>query len=162
MKSDLKAAKQLRLVEWKRVIFPQVTAVWSYRIAHALRASGHPWMSLVVWMIGQTLTGADIDPSAEIGPGFFINHSHGIIIGPARIGADVRLFGSNTIGHGRGGLFPSIGDRVIMHARSSVFGAVTVGDDAEVFAHAMVIHDVAPGAVVMGVPARERQRDATV
>ena len=54
--------------------------------------------------------------------------------------------------HGSGPIV--IGDRVFLGQRSVVLGGVTIGDGATVGAHAVVTRDVAPGQIVVGVPAR--------
>ena len=54
--------------------------------------------------------------------------------------------------HGTGPV--TIGDNVFLGQRVVVLGGVTIGDGATVAAHAVVTRDVAPGAVVGGVPAR--------
>lgn len=55
------------------------------------------------------------------------------------------------------GLLPSpiaIGARAILGPGACVLRGITVGDDAEVGAHAVVTHDVPAGGRVEGVPAR--------
>jgi serine O-acetyltransferase len=42
-----------------------------------------------------------------------------------------------------------------------LLGGITVGDDAAIGANAVVTNDVAPGAVVVGVPAREISREGS-
>ncbi len=54
--------------------------------------------------------------------------------------------------HGTGPI--TIGDGVFLGQRAIVLGGVTIGDGATVGAGAVVTRDVAPGAVVAGVPAR--------
>jgi UDP-2-acetamido-3-amino-2,3-dideoxy-glucuronate N-acetyltransferase len=50
-----------------------------------------------------------------------------------------------------------IGDRATIGSGAIVMGGVTIGEDALVGAGAVVTRDVAPGEVVVGVPARARQ-----
>jgi acetyltransferase-like isoleucine patch superfamily enzyme len=51
-----------------------------------------------------------------------------------------------------------IGDRVFIGANATINMGVSIGDEAIVGAGAVVTHDVAPRAVVAGVPAREVSR----
>ncbi|HET8929734.1 MAG TPA: acyltransferase [Acidimicrobiales bacterium] len=48
----------------------------------------------------------------------------------------------------------TIGDGVWIGERVSIIGGVTIGDRATIGAASVVTHDVPPGAVVAGVPAR--------
>jgi serine O-acetyltransferase len=61
-----------------------------------------------------------------------------------------------TLGRSRGDSeeMPTIGDDVQILAGAKVFGGITVGDGAVIGANAVVLHDVPPGAVMVGVPAR--------
>jgi len=47
---------------------------------------------------------------------------------------------------------PTLGDRVIVGAGAKVIGALTIGDGARVGANSVVIHDVPPDTIVVGVP----------
>jgi serine O-acetyltransferase len=62
------------------------------------------------------------------------------------------LLGSTFHRPGKTG-FPTIGDNVEIWAKASVLGPIEVGDGAVIGAHALVLHDVPPGAVARGVPA---------
>ncbi|MCZ8256014.1 MAG: serine acetyltransferase, partial [Polaromonas sp.] len=51
-------------------------------------------------------------------------------------------------------LRPVIGNHVVLGAGAKVIGRVTIGDYAKVGANAVVLQDVPPYAVAVGVPAR--------
>ncbi len=52
-----------------------------------------------------------------------------------------------------------IGDYVRIGAGAKILGNIHIGDFAVIGANAVVVKDVAPGAVVGGIPAREIRRD---
>jgi serine O-acetyltransferase len=81
-----------------------------------------------------------------------------MVLGARAIGDDVHLRHNTTFGvlnrRELGGK-PIIGNRVDVGVGACVLGAVTVGDDAVVGPNSVVLRDVPPGAVVMGIPARQ-------
>ena len=139
-------------------LFPHLFAVASYRLAHALGTRGLAPLARLVQIISLMLTGAELDWRAEIGPGLFLEHPHGV-----EIGDGVRMGSNNVLGlavllgstfHHRDKTgFPTIGNNVEIWAKASVLGPVHVGNRAIVGAHALVMHDVPAGAVARGVPA---------
>src|SRR5690606_15274290 len=57
---------------------------------------------------------------------------------------------------------PTVRDRAIIGSGAQVLGPITVGEDARVGANAVVVRDVAPGATVVGIPAKSiLPRDAS-
>src|SRR5262245_40257707 len=107
--------------------------------------------------------GIDIPTATKIGAGFKINHFGGIFINVnCVIGQHCSVAPGVILGKGRGG-YPTLSDRVYVHAGAKVFGAVTVGHGATVGANAVVTRDVKPADVVGGAPARSlRSRSATL
>lgn len=109
----------------------------------------------------QILAGIELPCEAEVGRGCRIDHFGGIIVsGYARIGDDSVLRQGVTIGlrHVDDPVAPRIGDRVDIGAGAKLLGPITIGDDAVIGANAVVIEDVPPGALAVGVPARIRPR----
>ena len=51
-------------------------------------------------------------------------------------------------------LRPTIGDSVTLGAGAKILGSLSIGDGAKVGANAVVLQDVAPEGVAVGVPAR--------
>ena len=53
-----------------------------------------------------------------------------------------------------------LGSNIDIGAGAKIIGGVTIGDSARVGANAVVVHDVAAGSTVVGIPAKPvRQRD---
>ncbi|HVR29244.1 MAG TPA: serine O-acetyltransferase [Thermoanaerobaculia bacterium] len=138
-------------------------AVVLHRLAHACRRRGIPVLGPLFARLSLFLTGVDIAPGAEIGPGLLISHGVGIVIGGyARIGAGATLLHQVTIGGpypSRRREMPTIGDQVFLAAGAKVIGAVRVGDRVFVGAGAIVTQDVPDDSVVVaagGVEIRPR------
>lgn len=136
--------------------YPGVHAVWAYRIAHWLWGRRLRLAARLLSEVARMATGVDIHPGATLGPGLFIDHATGVVIGETtEVGADVTLYQGVTLGatsRGRGKRHPTIGDRVVIGAGAKVLGPVTVGADAVIGANAVVVRPVPAGAVVAGVP----------
>lgn len=142
--------------------YPGLHAVWGYRIAHALWTRGFKLAGRLISHWIRFLTGIEIHPGATIGPGFFIDHGMGVVIGEtAEIGADVTMYHGVTLGGTsleKGKRHPTIGDRVVIGAGAKVLGAITIGHDTRIGANAVVVKSVPPNAVVVGVPGQNIAR----
>ncbi len=116
----------------------------------------------VVSVFMQVLTGNEIPPTPEIGPGLMIWHSGGIVIhGATKIGEQCTLHHGVTIGiRYRGGNTPVIGNRVDFGAYAQVLGGVTIGDDCTIGAMAVVLNDIPAGATAVGIPAAPLTKNA--
>ena len=99
------------------------------------------------------LTGVDIAPAAEIGPGLRISHGVGLVIGAhAKVGADCLLMHGITLGAPtleRIGDMPTLGDRVVVGAGAKILGGITVGDDVLVGVNTVVTRDVPANSKVL-------------
>jgi serine O-acetyltransferase len=123
------------------------------RIVRILARTAHFASSRLV----ETITGISIADRASIGPGLYIGHFGGVIIGAATVGENCNLSHGVTIGRsGRIGQFgrPTLGDRVWIGPGAVITGAVTIGEDAVVGANAVVTKSVPARAAALGVPAR--------
>lgn len=101
------------------------------------------------------VTGADIPLNCQLGGGLMIPHPNGVVIHPkAVVGINCLLFQQVTIGQVHGGGVPTLGDYVDVGAGAKILGNIVVGTRARVGANAVVLHDVPPGATVVGIPAK--------
>ncbi len=77
-------------------------------------------------------------------------HSESVIGRNCSVGQQVTIGGGNSRYPG----VPVIGDNVHMHKGAIIYGGITVGDNAEIGANAVVNKPVPDNAVVAGVPAK--------
>ncbi|MFK4298184.1 serine O-acetyltransferase [Arthrobacter sp. GAS37] len=168
LKEDLQAAKTQdpaasNLVE-VALVYSGVHAIWSHRLAHALWQRPHlRGLARVISQVSKTLTGIEIHPGATIGRRLFIDHGTGIVVGEtAEIGDDVLMYQGVTLG-GRAlsktKRHPTIGDHVMLGAGAKILGPITIGNDSAVGANAVVVRDVPPRSVAIGIPATSRRKD---
>ncbi|HYD31609.1 MAG TPA: serine O-acetyltransferase, partial [Azospirillaceae bacterium] len=138
--------------------YPGIHAILMYRVAHAAWNRGLRWWARFLSYIARMITNVDIHPAARIGRRFFIDHGACVVIGEtAEIGDDVMLYHGVTLGgtalhHGK--RHPTLEDGVIVGAGAKVLGAITIGRGARVGSNAVVVSEVAPGATVVGIPAK--------
>ncbi len=137
-------------------------ALTLYRLARRAKALGVPVVPALLRKAIHLVSHAYVPEGAEIGEGTQLGYGGlGVVIHEqAKIGRHCLISQGVTIG-GRGGRpgVPVIGDYVRIGAGAKILGDLKVGDFAVVGANAVVTRDVAPGAVVAGVPARELRRD---
>lgn len=144
------------------VFKPGFQAVLLYRIAHALFRLGCLYPAWFISRLNQMLTGAEIEFNATIGPGLFIAHPSGIVVGRGtRLGTHTTLFQNVTFGarswHPNDiGRFPHVGDNCFFCANAVVVGAIDIGDNCVIAAGTVVSCDVEAGSLAVGVPAQVR------
>jgi serine O-acetyltransferase len=158
-----------RLAPLRFGLFSQgLWATAAYRTDHYVRYRRHSRLlgvlSSVLHLLVQALTGIQIDVHAHIGPGLKIPHGGKIVIGPVRVGRNCDIYQGVTLGgdmsmstfddRNASSGFPVLGDRVWVGPGAVIAGKVTVGDDVAVGANSLLVRNVPPRGVVIGVPAR--------
>ena len=94
-----------------------------------------------------------IRKSCTIGRGAFIQHGFGSVIN-GTIGDNCWINQQVTIGfNADSGCRPILGNNVRIAAGAKVLGGITVHDNVIIGANAVVVKDVLPNCVVVGVPA---------
>jgi serine O-acetyltransferase len=140
--------------------YPGLHAVWLHRLAHMLWRDGFFLLARGVSHFSRWLTGIEIHPGAQIGAGLFIDHGMATVIGEtAEIGENVTLYHNVTLGGvswEKVKRHPTLEDHVVVGAGAQILGPIRVGAHSRIGANSVVIRDVPPNSVVVGVPGRFR------
>ncbi|WP_214465881.1 serine O-acetyltransferase EpsC [Microbacterium flavescens] len=144
------------------LLYPGLHAIWAHRVWHALWRRRVRFVARAGSQITRWLTGIEIHPGAQIGRRFFIDHGMGVVIGEtAEVGDDVMLYHGVTLG-GRqregGKRHPTLEDGVAVGAGAKILGPIRIGAGSVVGANAVVTKDAPADSVLVGVPAKPRQR----
>jgi len=141
-------------------------AVWWHRWHHWLWTHGLKFPARAGSQVTRFFTGIEIHPGATIGRRFFIDHGMGVVIGEtAEIGDDVMMFHGVTLGgrsmqhHKR---HPTVRDGVTIGAGAQVLGPIVIGERSVIGANAVVVKDVPPDSVAVGIPAVVKPRKVIV
>jgi len=143
------------------LVKPGVQALIFYRFYHMLYKIKLRLLAEFLSRVNFFFNGAEIDPRAEIGSGFKIWHSSGVIIGRGvKIGDNVSIFSNVVIGglghsifhHGEPG-YPVIGNNVILYTNTTILGPLRIGDNSTIGAHSLVLDSIPDNCMAAGSPA---------
>jgi serine O-acetyltransferase len=159
MARDPAARSRLEVV----LCYPGVHALALHRLAHRLWGAGWLVTARFVSHVSRFLTGIEIHPGARIGHGVFIDHGMGVVMGEtAEVGDDVTLYQGVTLGGTslkREKRHPTLERNVVVGTGAAIIGAITVGAGTRIGAGSVVVTEVPPDSVVVGVPGKVIYRD---
>jgi len=159
MARDPAARSRLEVV----LCYPGVHALALHRLAHRLWGAGWYVSARLVSHVSRFLTGIEIHPAARLGEGVFIDHGMGVVIGEtAEVAENVTLYQGVTLGGTslkREKRHPTLERDVVVGTGAAVMGAITVGEGTRIGAGSVVVRDVPPNSVVVGVPGKVISRD---
>ncbi|NER13737.1 serine acetyltransferase [Leptobacterium flavescens] len=121
-------------IEEVYLAYPGFFAIAIYRLSHEFYKIGLPLIPRLMTEYAHKLTGVDINPGAQIGRSFFIDHATGIVIGETAVIKDnVKIYQGVTLGalsvsknlknikrH------PTVEDNVTIYANAIILGGETV------------------------------------
>ena len=147
------------------LLYPSFHVLVFHRFAHPLWQAGFRTLARWLMQLARWLSGIEIHPAARIGPGFFIDHGMGVVIGETSVvGENVTLYHGVTLGGTMPAVdasaqrhvkrHPTLGDNVIVGAGAQILGPIDVGRCARVGGNSVVTRNVPEGVTVVGVPAR--------
>ncbi len=137
--------------------YPGFYAIAIYRLSHELYKFELPLVPRLMTEYAHKLTGVDINPGAQIGDSFFIDHATGVVIGETAIIRDhVKIYQGVTLGalsvrkdmrnvkrH------PTIEDNVTIYANATILGGNTIiGANSVIGGNAWVTASVPENSIV--------------
>ena len=145
------------------LLYPGYKAIRNHRKAHWFFKHKMFFIARAISQRTSKRTGIEIHPGAQIGRRFFIDHGTGIVIGETTIiGDDVTLYQGVTLGgtgKDMGKRHPTLGNNVLVGAGAKVLGPLTVGDNTNIAAGAVVLDNIPENSTAVGVPARVVRRN---
>ena len=156
--------------------YPGFYATAVHRVAHRLCELGVQLLPRMMSEHAHSRTGIDIHPGATIGPGFFIDHGTGVVIGETcTIGRRVKLYQGVTLGalsfakDADGNLVkgvkrhPDVEDNVVIYAGATILGGATrIGHDSVIGGNVWLVHSVPPHSKVLNAQPSPRVRSPGV
>jgi len=142
---------------------PGFSASILYRLSRAVLGKGFlgKHSAMFLWHLNYFLHSCHIPPELKVGPGFFLPHPTGIVLGLSSIGKNCSIYQNVTIGlkdlvqvEMHSDLFPVLGDNVVIAAGAVILGQIKIGNNVRIGANAVVLSDVPDNATAVGVPAR--------
>jgi serine O-acetyltransferase len=145
---------------WLGVFSPRFVPVLLCRLAHSLYLLKLGLLSKAVSLLNFFLFGIEIAVRCPIGKGLFLPHTQGTVIGAWSIGENATIFQGVTLGAEeldfsyQESSRPKVGDGVTIGSGAKVIGGVVLGSDSRIGANSVVLRDVAPDSLVVGIPAK--------
>lgn len=154
------ATKPNGLRLWLGMSSPRFVPVLLCRIAFGLHRARLSPLAKLVSLLNFFAFGIEIAVRCPIGPGLFLPHTQGTVIGAWSVGANATIFQGVTLGarevdftyskHSR----PTLGDGVTVGAGAKVLGGLALGESVRIGANSVVLTDIPSGALAVGAPAR--------
>ncbi|MDC6363393.1 MULTISPECIES: serine O-acetyltransferase EpsC [Flavobacteriaceae] len=141
--------------------YPGFYAIAIYRLAHELYIQGFPLVPRLMTEYAHRQTGVDINPGAQIGKSFFIDHATGVVIGETAVIHDhVKIYQGVTLGAlyvakslQKTKRHPTIMSNVTIYANATILGGNTViGENSVIGGNAWLTSSVPPNSTVFHTP----------
>lgn len=166
LEKDPAARSRLEVI----LCYPGFHVMVSHKIANFLWRKGLTTPARCVSQAARVWTGIEIHPGATVGRRVFIDHGMGVVVGETTIiGDDVVIYQGVTLGAGAAARMgsasrgkkrhPTLGNGVVVGSGAEIQGDIVVGENVRVASGSIVLKDVPPNSVVVGVPGRVIYRD---
>ena len=145
---------------WLGAFSPRFMPVLLCRLAYCFYCLKLAPVAKMLSLLNFFLFGIEIAMRCPIGKGLFLPHTQGTVIGAWSIGENVTIFQGVTLGAKEVDFSyqessrPTVEDCVTIGSGAKVLGGLTLGSGSRVGANAVVLNNVAPGLLAVGIPAK--------
>ncbi len=142
------------------LLSPRFMPVLLCRLAHYFYRLNLGPVAKVVSLLNFFLFGIEIAVRCPIGKGLFLPHTQGTVIGAYAIGENATIFQGVTLGAREVDFSyqessrPTVEDSVTIGSGAKVLGGVVLGEGSRIGANAVVLSNVAPYLLAVGIPAK--------
>ena len=149
---------------WLGALSPRFMPVLLCRLAHGMFRWKLAPLAKLISMLNFFLFGIEIAVRCPIGRGLFLPHTQGTVIGAWSIGENVTIFQGVTLGAKELDFSylessrPIVEDGVIIGSGAKVLGGLTLSSSSRIGANAVVLSDIPPGVLAVGIPAKVVER----
>jgi serine O-acetyltransferase len=134
---------------------PSYQAVFLHRWSHYFYRKRRRLLARFLWHVNLVLTGADISPISDIGPGLVLAQPVAVIL-VGKAGCNLLVHAHASIGGGMssedigfGAGLPILGDDVVLEFSALVLGPVRIGNAARIGAQCFIKSDLPDCAQVI-------------
>ncbi|WP_340198650.1 serine O-acetyltransferase EpsC [Ascidiimonas sp. W6] len=141
--------------------YPGFYAIAIHRLSHELYQVNFPLVPRLMAEYAHRLTGVDINPGAQIGKSFFIDHATGVVIGETAIIKDhVKIYQGVTLGAlsvskslKNKKRHPTVENNVTIYANATILGGETViGANSIIGGNVWITSSVPENSIVSHTP----------
>lgn len=136
---------------------PKMIPVTIIRISRFFYVKGFLLIAKIFEIINMVVFGLECTPKVQIEGGLFIPHTHGIVIGAARVGKNATIYQGVTLGakflemRYDTSARPTVGDNVILGSGAKILGGITIGNNVTIAANAVITKDIPDNSKVLPI-----------
>ena len=157
----------LSIADRLRILSPRLMPNILIRAAFTLDRSGFGPIARLVSLIAFLLFGLEFAIRCPIGPGLFLPHTQGTVLGAASVGRNATIYQGVTLGaksfpldgegHPIKGIarHPIVEDDVVIYAGATILGRITVGKGSVIGGNVWLTRSVPPYSQVTQAQTRE-------
>lgn len=149
---------------WLTLLSPRLCPNLLIRLAHRCALWRLGPLARLFSLVAYVFFGIEVAAHCAIGPGLFLPHTQGTVLGARSIGKNCTIYQGVTIGARELDMDfspdrrPIVHDNVLIGSGAKILGPIEIGEGAKVGSNANVIQSLPPGSLAIAPPCEVRER----